>query len=108
MCRKSHGAAFSTFARLTAGDFRVVGGREHVRAYRSSPPIERTFCDTCGARLTVRFEGMPHAVWVTARAYALTRYRSVPTPRQRRAGETPASTPRRPPLGSLCPPHTSV
>ncbi|TMA48865.1 MAG: GFA family protein [Deltaproteobacteria bacterium] len=99
MCRKSHGAAFSTFARLTAGDFRVVGGREHVRAYRSSPPIERTFCDTCGARLTVRFEGMPDA---------LTRYRSVPTPRQRRAGETPASTPRRPPLGSLCPPHTSV
>ena len=65
ICRKSHGAAFSTFARLTASDFRVVAGREHIRAYRSSAPIERTFCDTCGARLTVRFDGMPDTVWVS-------------------------------------------
>jgi hypothetical protein len=65
MCRKSHGAAFSTFARLAAADFRVVAGREQVRAYRSSPTIERTFCATCGARLTVRFDGMPAAVWVS-------------------------------------------
>lgn len=65
MCRKSHGAAFSTFARLTAGDLRFVSGNEHVRAYRSSSQIERTFCDTCGSRLTVRFDGMPDAVWVS-------------------------------------------
>ncbi|HJQ84433.1 MAG TPA: GFA family protein [Candidatus Binatia bacterium] len=65
ICRKSHGAAFSTFARLTAADFRLVAGRENVRAYRSSPPIERTFCATCGARLTIRFDGMPDAVWVS-------------------------------------------
>jgi hypothetical protein len=66
MCRRAHGAAYSTFARLTASEFRIVQGAEHVRAYRSSAPIERTFCDTCGARLTVRFDGMPHAVWVSA------------------------------------------
>ena len=65
MCRKSHGGGFSTFARLTAGDFRIVAGSEHVRGYRSSAPIERTFCATCGSRLTVRFDGMPHAVWVS-------------------------------------------
>jgi hypothetical protein len=65
MCRKSHGAAFSTFARLTAGDFRVVAGAEQMRSYRSSPPIERTFCAACGARLTVRFDGMPDAIWVS-------------------------------------------
>jgi hypothetical protein len=65
MCRKSHGAAFSTFARLTAGDLRIVAGSEHVRGYRSSSPIERTFCGVCGARLTVRFDGMPDAVWVS-------------------------------------------
>ena len=65
MCRKSHGAAFSTFARLTAGDFRIVAGEDQVRRYRSSAPIERTFCATCGARLTVRFDGMPDAVWVS-------------------------------------------
>ena len=65
MCRKAHGAAFSTFARLTAGDFRVVAGADQIRPYRSSVPIERTFCATCGARLTVRFDGMPGTVWVS-------------------------------------------
>ena len=65
MCRKAHGTAFSTFARITADDFRLVDGEEQVRRYRSSPPIERTFCATCGARLTVRFDGMPDAVWVS-------------------------------------------
>ena len=65
MCRKSHGTAFSTFARLTAADFRIVAGADHVRAYRSSPPLERSFCDTCGGRLTIRFDGMPDTVWVS-------------------------------------------
>jgi hypothetical protein len=65
MCRKAHGTAFSTFARLTAGDFQITAGADHVRSYRSSPPIARTFCDACGARLTVRFDGMPDAVWVS-------------------------------------------
>lgn len=65
ICRKSHGAAFSTFARLTEADFRIVAGADHVTSYRSSAPIERTFCTTCGARLTVRFDGMPDTVWVS-------------------------------------------
>jgi len=65
MCRKTHGTAFSTFARLTVADFHVTTGKESIRAYRSSPMIERTFCDTCGARLTIRFDGMPDTVWVS-------------------------------------------
>ena len=65
MCRKAHGAAFSTFARLTAADFRIVAGADRVTSYRSSAPIERTFCATCGARLTVRFDGMPQTVWAS-------------------------------------------
>lgn len=65
MCRKAHGTAFATFARFRAGDVRLVAGGEHVRAYRSSPPIERTFCATCGARLMVRFDGLPDTVWVS-------------------------------------------
>ena len=65
MCRKAHGTAFSTFARLTLADFHVAAGKEHIRAYRSSPMIERTFCDTCGARLTIRFDGMPNTIWVS-------------------------------------------
>ena len=65
MCRKAHGTAFSTFARLAAGDFRFVAGESEVCTYRSSAPIERTFCATCGARLTIRFDGMPDTVWVS-------------------------------------------
>ena len=64
MCRKAHGGGCSTFARLTASEFRVVAGADQIRPYRSSAPIERTFCGTCGARLTVRFDGMPDTVWV--------------------------------------------
>ena len=65
MCRKAHGTGFSTFARLTAGDLRFTAGEARVKAYRSSPPIERTFCEACGARLTIRFDGMPDTVWVS-------------------------------------------
>jgi hypothetical protein len=65
MCRRAHGAAFSTFARLTASEFRVVTGADQIRRYRSSAPIERSFCGVCGTRLTVRFEGMPDTVWVS-------------------------------------------
>jgi hypothetical protein len=70
MCRRAHGAAFSTFARLMAGDFRIVAGTEQVRRYRSSAPIERTFCAICGTRLTVRFDGMPDTVWVSHTTFA--------------------------------------
>jgi hypothetical protein len=65
ICRKAHGAAFSTFARLSAADFRIVAGADQVKSYRSSAPIERTFCATCGARLTIRFDGMPQTVWAS-------------------------------------------
>jgi hypothetical protein len=65
MCRRAHGAAFSTFARLTASEFRVRTGEDRIRRYRASAPIERTFCATCGTRLTVRFDGMPDTVWVS-------------------------------------------
>jgi hypothetical protein len=64
MCRKSHGGAFATFARLDARDFRLVAGADQVRGYRSSAPMERGFCAVCGSRLTFRFDGMPEAVWI--------------------------------------------
>jgi hypothetical protein len=65
LCRRLHGAPFSTFAQVAASAFRIVRGTGELRAYRATPPVERTFCGTCGARLTFRFDGLPDAVWVT-------------------------------------------
>ncbi|HYD49570.1 MAG TPA: GFA family protein [Terriglobales bacterium] len=66
MCRKGHGAAFSTYARSEAGAFRFTAGESLVKQYRSSAPITRSFCSECGANLLFRFEGMPEAVWIAA------------------------------------------
>ena len=63
-CRKAHGAAFSTFGKAAAADLRVTSGADAIRRYRSSPPIERAFCGTCGSNLTFRFDGLPDAVWI--------------------------------------------
>ena len=65
ICRRTHGAPFSTFVQVASSGFRIVDGAQHLRAYHASPPCERTFCDTCGSRLTFRFDGMPDALWVS-------------------------------------------
>ncbi len=51
MCRKAHGAAFGTYARVQARDFRFVSGRDRVARYRSSEKVVRTFCSRCGSTL---------------------------------------------------------
>jgi hypothetical protein len=63
-CRKAHGAAFSTFGRTTKGGLRFLSGEEKVRPFRSSPPVERSFCAECGSNLLFRFDPLPDAVWV--------------------------------------------
>jgi len=68
MCRKAHGAAFSSFARTAAGNVRVTAGAATLRSYRSSAPVERSFCATCGARLFFRHDALPDATWVAAGA----------------------------------------
>lgn len=65
ICRRLHGAPFSTFVHAEKGDFRYLRGADRVRGHRASPPCERTFCTECGTRLTFSFDGMPDAVWVT-------------------------------------------
>ena len=63
-CRKAHGAAFSTFGRVPATALRLTSGADAIRRYRSSPPVERTFCGTCGSNLTFGFDPLPDAIWV--------------------------------------------
>ena len=51
MCRKAHGAAFGSYARVQWRDFRWLSGEEEVTYYRSSPTARRSFCRHCGATL---------------------------------------------------------
>jgi hypothetical protein len=51
MCRKAHGAAFGTYARVQKADFVLVSGAEDIASYQSSPKVTRTFCRRCGSTL---------------------------------------------------------
>lgn len=63
-CRKSHGAAHSTYAAARRAGFRFTAGAEHVRTYRSSPAASRTFCGDCGSNLQFFHEAAPDTVWI--------------------------------------------
>ena len=68
-CRKSHGAAFSTYAGIPAAAFTFTSGATNVRRYRSSPEVERTFCATCGSNLTFRADFAPDSLYVTVATF---------------------------------------
>ncbi|TAJ79286.1 GFA family protein [bacterium] len=51
MCRKAHGAAFGTYARVNRTDFTLLSGEDHIASYRSSAGVLRTFCRSCGSTL---------------------------------------------------------
>jgi len=49
MCRKHHGAMFSTFASAPDTGFRWVSGQDNIETYPSSEQGRRPFCRTCGS-----------------------------------------------------------
>ena len=55
MCRKAHGAAFRSRARVRAADFRWIQSEDLVSYYESSPGNHRGFCRVCGSPLLSRF-----------------------------------------------------
>jgi len=59
MCRKAHGAAFRTRARVQASDFRWTQGEDLITWYESSPGTHRGFCRVCGSPLLSRFDHDP-------------------------------------------------
>lgn len=59
MCRKAHGAAFRSRARLKVDDFRWTQGAELVTYYESSPGNHRGFCRVCGSPILSRFDHDP-------------------------------------------------
>ena len=55
--RKSHGAAFATWAGIDPDQFRWTSGAELVEGYESSPGRARCFCRRCGSPLVATHVG---------------------------------------------------
>jgi len=51
MCRKAHGAAFSTTLGAAPERFRWLRGKDAITQYASSPGLARPFCGRCGAQV---------------------------------------------------------
>lgn len=49
-CRKAHGAAFSSVAKVDNKNF-SVSGEEKLNSYQSSPGKTRCFCSNCGSQI---------------------------------------------------------
>lgn len=56
MCRKQHGAAFRSRARVRKSDFNWVRGEDLVKYYESSPGFLRGFCGVCGSPILNRYD----------------------------------------------------
>ena len=51
MCRKQHGAAFSTYADCYPDDFKWTSGEELIKIYETSASAGWCFCRECGSSL---------------------------------------------------------
>ncbi len=52
MCRKFHGAAFSTFGEAKTKNFRWVEGEDQLKSYEADNGSVRQFCENCGSSMT--------------------------------------------------------
>jgi len=64
MCRKAHGAAFSTNALVPTEALQIFGS-EHLSSYRSSPNREKLFCSKCGSQLFIKRLNSPETTVIT-------------------------------------------
>lgn len=55
-CRKAHGAAFRSRARVRATDLRFTAGEQLLTFFESSPGNRRGFCRVCGSPLLTKFD----------------------------------------------------
>ena len=62
-CRRASGAPSIAWVVLRAADFAFITG--HPVAFRSSPPVVRTFCGQCGTSLTYQHDDSPGTIDVT-------------------------------------------
>lgn len=57
MCRRFHGAAFATRARVAIGHFHWLSGQDLMAVYESSPGVAWAFCRVCGSSLGIPLQG---------------------------------------------------
>jgi hypothetical protein len=65
MCRKAHGAAFSTNAVVQSADLNVVSGANLLTEYESSSGRRKCFCSRCGSQMFIRRLGRPEITVIT-------------------------------------------
>lgn len=65
MCRKAHGAAFSTNAVVRSADLRVVSGADLLTEYESSSGRRKCFCSRCGSQMFIRRLNRPEITVIT-------------------------------------------
>jgi hypothetical protein len=57
MCRRFHGAAFASYARIDIRNFRWLSGEDLLAVFESSPGKGWAFCRVCGSSLGVPDSG---------------------------------------------------
>jgi hypothetical protein len=62
ICRKTHGAAFATYASAKRSEFRLLAGEDLLSRYESTPGSFRCFCSRCGSRVCGMFAGEPDTI----------------------------------------------
>ena len=51
VCRRQHGAAFSTYAAFHPGNFQWTSGQDHIKIYETKAGGGWCFCSACGSTL---------------------------------------------------------
>lgn len=66
MCRKSHGSAYATYARVKRDTLGFTEGEKLLVSYRLSPQGERFSCPTCSSPILFQYDKKPEVAWIAA------------------------------------------
>ncbi|MEE9231589.1 MAG: GFA family protein [Acidobacteriota bacterium] len=63
-CQKVHGAAFATYVQIPRERFTYLQGEDQLRTHQAEAGTQRSFCRTCGAKITSGSAEEPASLWV--------------------------------------------
>lgn len=64
-CRRTHGAAFATFAGVARDKFQYLSGESDLSVYASSDNHNRVFCKVCGSNILVELTDYPEELYLS-------------------------------------------